>query len=189
MLKEETRIDRYGYVRGVYEQYGGSIFGHKTRNYRISPLRNRICKIWAKKRSNACAISQSTNRVPHSRAEIYSDFVGVKAEWVFSQLQGCEMDRSTRPRKGGYDFLVDYMWLKLRVNVKGTDFFDPHLLVNKDQIHSDVDIYFLISVQGDLSRTFGWVFTDEIIRPELLTDRFESINYVLHNTDLRPPEG
>lgn len=88
---------------------------------------------------------------------LYNNALGAEGELLVARAFGLRVDWDARPDGDpGWDFEVCIRGRRIRIDVKTTDAFDPHLLIATADIRKDVDIYVLVQIYKGEGRILGW---------------------------------
>ncbi|MHA1469125.1 MAG: hypothetical protein ACTSSP_01040 [Candidatus Asgardarchaeia archaeon] len=109
-----------------------------------------------------------------------TDIDGFGAELAFCKLCNLYPDFSIEPRKGGYDVLLD----DNRIDIKQTSYKTGRLLGYIKKEKNDVDIYVLMVGELPTYTFVGWVYCNDLISEDNITDLGYGKTYALQQDDL-----
>ena len=190
--KREGGVEPFGSPKDINDRTKIPIFQPIDLEYIISD--KELKKIYEvaderQKLNTRNGIQERMNNISYNES-LWGHRTGAKAEYVFSKLFGKEWDSVSKITEDGYDFLFRYRdRFDLTVNVKGSEYLYPKLIVGRKSNILHVDIYYLVRTFGKLCKLMGWVWASEIFLPETIDYSLDFPNHAIPCKDLRKPSS
>jgi hypothetical protein len=135
--------------------------------YTLSNMEQVIVKLVAEIRQTKNRNGGTTNQIVTKDDPLTLDIVGFGGEVAFARMFNCYPDFTTHIRVGGHDAITRKGY---KVDIKTTRGNPPCLRVKGNKDGEGVDVYVLMHCNWPHFECIGYVYKEEILRPEYLSN-------------------